>query len=146
MARRLVVVLLASLAFACSLRSSEAPPEDVEKAAVLFFERLKSAQYEDIYKDAAETFKQTQARLTIVDNLKQIAAIGRILEYRRLSMTFEGGAEDRVATPIYVVIFDQASAQIALNFKDEKGEWKLVGFVVKQRGGPQTDQPAAQPG
>jgi hypothetical protein len=144
MARKLVVVLLLLSIFGCSLRSSEAPPQDVEKAATLFFERLKSAQYEEIYKDAAESFKKNQPRMTIIDNLKQIAAIGRILEYRRLSMTFEGDNDNRIATPIYAVVFDQAGAQITLNFKDEDGEWKLFGFVVKQRGTPQTDQPAAQ--
>lgn len=142
MARKLVVVLLSLFIVGCSLRSTEAPPEDIEKASTLFFERLKSAQYEEIYKDASEKFKEIQIKTTIIDNLKQIAALGRIQEYRRLSMTFEGEDKNRIASPIYVVIFDNVSAQITLNFKDEGGEWKLFGFVVKQRGAPQSGQPS----
>jgi hypothetical protein len=115
----------------CALRSDPAPPEDVDKAAALFFERLKGAEYETIYKDASKQFKDQVPRVTVIDNLKQMAALGRIQDYRRLKMSFEGD----YASPDYSVVFDQNIAEITLNFKNESSEWKLVGFSVKQRGG-----------
>ncbi|HWP43030.1 MAG TPA: hypothetical protein VNO14_07335, partial [Blastocatellia bacterium] len=121
-----------------ALRAGQAPPEDVDKAAALFFERLKSAEYETIYGDASEQFKETVVKATIIDNLKQMAALGRIQDYHRLKMTFENEDDSTIASPVYSVVFDQTVAEITLNFKDEGGEWKLIGFVVKQRGGGQS--------
>jgi hypothetical protein len=119
----------------CALRAGEAPPEDIDKAAALFFERLKSAEYETIHEDASKQFKDQVDKATIIDNLKQMSALGRIQNYSRLRMIFEGEGKDRIASPVYSVIFDQTVAEITVNFKDESGEWKLVGFSVKQRGG-----------
>jgi hypothetical protein len=113
--------------------SREAPPTDVEKAGALFFERLKGADYEAIYADASSQFKEARSKGEILDNLQQITAIGRMQSYSRLSMFFEGG-KGRIASPVYSVLFDQAATEITLNFKDEGGEWKLVGFFLKRRG------------
>jgi hypothetical protein len=32
-------------------------------------------------------------------------------------------------------LFDQARAEITVNFKDDGGQWKLIGFSVKPRSG-----------
>ncbi|HET9530110.1 MAG TPA: hypothetical protein VFQ92_07150 [Blastocatellia bacterium] len=142
MLKRIIWLSVLLLLTGCALRAGEAPPEDVDKAAALFFERLKSAEYEVIYADASEQFKEQVDKATIIDNLKQITALGRIQDYRRLRMIFEGEGKNRVASPVYSVIFDQNVTEITVNFKDEGGEWKLVGFSVKQRGGGGPVQPS----
>jgi hypothetical protein len=130
----MIAVLLVCFVQSCS---REAPTTDVDKAAALFFERIKGAEYEAIYEDASSQFKQQKSKAEILDSLQQITTIGRIQDYRRLSMFFEGDKSNRIASPSYSVLFDQAATEIMLNFKDEGGEWKLLGFVVKRRG-PQT--------
>lgn len=130
MFRKVIILTLLLLVAGCS---REAPTEDVDKAAALFFDRLKSAQYDSIYNSASQQFKDNVAKATILDNLQQINGMGRIVTYARLKMPFEEGGE-RIASPVYAVVFDQASAEVTVNFKDEGGEWKLVGFQVKPRG------------
>ena len=130
MFRIMIAVLFVCFVSGCS---REAPPTDVDKAAALFFERLKGAEYETIYADASSQFREQKSKGEILDNLQQITAIGRIQDYRRLSMFFEGD-KNRIASPSYSVLFDQAATEIMLNFKDEGGEWKLVGFSLKRRG------------
>jgi hypothetical protein len=135
MACKLVFVFLLLMMAGCSLRGGQAPPEDIDKAAALFFERLKSAEYDAIYNDVSKQFKQQVPKATILENLKQVSAMGRIQDYRRLSMSFEGESKDQMASPVYSVLFDRVAAEITVNFKDEDGEWRLLGFSVKQRGG-----------
>jgi hypothetical protein len=94
---------------------------------------MKSAEYDAIYNDASEQFKDQVARATAMDNLKQVSAMGRIESFDRLSMKVEGEAKNRVASPVYTVLFDKARAEITVNFIDEGGEWKLIGFSVKPR-------------
>ena len=113
--------------------SSEARPEDVDKAAGVFFERLKSAEYDAIYDDAAQAFKDQNSRAATLDNLKQITAIGRIALHKRISMTFGKEGDGRISTPVYAVIFDASRTEITLTFLDARGDWKLLGFSVKQR-------------
>ncbi len=125
----MIAALIVCFAQGCS---REAPPTDVDKAAALFFERLKGAEYEAIYTDASSQFREQKSKVEIFDNLQQITAIGRIQSYTRLSMFFEGD-KSRIASPNYSVLFDQAAAEMLLNFKDEGGEWKLVGFSLKRR-------------
>ncbi|MEW6208972.1 MAG: hypothetical protein AB1631_11440 [Acidobacteriota bacterium] len=132
MLRIMIAALLVCFIAGCS---REAPPADVDKAGALFFERLKGADYEAIYADASSQFKEAKSKGEILDNLQQITAIGRIQSYSRLSMFFEGD-KSRIASPVYSVLFDQAAAEITLNFKDDGGEWKLVGFSLKRRGPP----------
>jgi hypothetical protein len=131
MVKKLLVVWLAVVVVGCS--RSEAPVHEVDKAAAVFFEHVKSAEYDAIYNEASEQFKKQVARATAMDNLKQVAAMGRIQNYNRLSMRLEGDEKNRVASPVYSVIFDQARAEITVNFKDDGGEWKLLGFSVKPR-------------
>jgi hypothetical protein len=125
-------LLLAGMA-GCS--ASEAPYEDIDKAAGLFFNRLQDAQYDAIYEDSSEEFQQNKTRTEVVDNLKQITAMGRPQSYNRLSMTFDKDGKKRLALPIYSVPLEYAGAEITLTFRDDGGEWKLMGFSVKSRGG-----------
>jgi hypothetical protein len=129
MFRRVIVL---SILFTLASCSTEAPPQDVEKAGVLFFERLKGAEYEAIYDDVSKQFKETVAKETIFDNLKKVTAIGRIQSYNRIKMPFEGDKENRIAAPVYSIYFDREVAEMTLKFIDEDGEWKLIYFEVKQ--------------
>lgn len=132
MLKKLLVVWIALIVAGCS--ASEAPPQDIDKAAAVFFERVKSAEYDAVYNEASEEFKNNVARATAVDNMKQIAAIGRIQSFDRLTFKIEGEEKNRLASPVYSVLFDRARADITVNFKDEGGQWKLAGFSVKPRG------------
>ena len=87
MLKKLLVVWLALIVIGCS--ASEAPPQDIDKAAAVFFERVKSAEYDAVYNEASEEFKKNVARATAIDNMKQIAAMGRIQSFDRL--TFQTG-------------------------------------------------------
>jgi hypothetical protein len=132
MLKKLFVVWIAFILIGCS--ASEAPPQDVDKAAAVFFERVKSAEYDAVYNEASEDFKNNVARATAIDNMKQIAAMGRIQSFDRLTFRIEGEEKNRFASPVYSVLFDRARADITVNFKDEGGQWKLIGFSVKPRG------------
>ncbi|HKP88211.1 MAG TPA: hypothetical protein VJZ26_19045 [Blastocatellia bacterium] len=134
MPKKLAIILLMVFVHGCALRSHEAPPEDVDKAAALFFKRLNDAEYETIYKDAAKKFKQNQTKEKIIESLKELTAKGRVQQYQRVKMTFEGEGADTRADPVYSTLFEQAKGDIILNFVDESGEWKLIGFAFKQRG------------
>ena len=138
MVRTLLAAFLLTLLVGCSAR--EAPYEDVDKAAGLFFERLKSADYDLIYGDSCESFQLQKTRQDVVENLKQITALGRPQDFDRLSMLFDHDGKKRVALPTYAVSLDQARAEITLTFRDDGGEWKLLGFSVKTRSRP-TPQP-----
>ena len=133
MPKKLVIVLLLVFVSGCALRSHEAPPEDVDKAATLFFQRLNAAEYETIYKDTAKKFKQNKTKETIIESLKELTAKGQVQQFQRLKMTFEGAGEDAMAVPVYSAMFEQARGEVILNFVDESGEWKLIGFAFKQR-------------
>ena len=133
MARKLVAALLLAFLSGCSAR--EAPYEDIDKAAGLFFERLKAAQYDTIYDDSCESFKTQKTRAEVIESLKQITALGRPVNYNRLSMPFDKDGTKRIALPNYAVMLEQAKAEITLTFRDDSGEWKLLGFSVKNRGG-----------
>jgi hypothetical protein len=132
MVKKLLVVWIALILIGCS--ASEAPPQDVDKAAAVFFERVKSAEYDAVYDEASEDFKKNVARATAIDSMKEIAAMGRIQSFDRLTFKIEGEEKNRIASPVYSVLFDRARADITVNFKDEGGKWKLVGFSVKPRG------------
>lgn len=127
-----VIVLLVAFAVGCALRSHEAPPEDIDKAGALFFQRLNAAEYETIYKDTAKKFKENKTKETIIESLKELTAKGRLQDYKRGKMTFEGEGKARMASPVFFVIFEQARGELTLNFVDESGEWKLIGFAYKQ--------------
>jgi hypothetical protein len=133
--RKIVVLALFSLALtACTLLPHEAPVEDIDKAAALFVQRLNAAEYDAIYKDAAKKFKENQTKETILNSLKELTAKGKLQEFRRTQMTYEGEGKTRIASPVYSVVFEQTRGDLTLNFADESGEWKLIGFALRQRG------------
>lgn len=136
MVRKVVALVIFFFVMApagCSLLSHEAPSEDVDKAAALFFQRLGNGEYDTIYNDAAKGFKDSQTRQTVTYNLKQIAEQGKILDFQRISMLFQGEGKSRMALPVYRTSSDRAKAEITLTFQDEGGEWKLFGFAYKPR-------------
>src|SRR6185436_18237292 len=108
MRKGFVIGLLVALAIGCSLRSHDAPPEDIDKAGALFFQRLNAAEYETIYKDTAKKFKQNKTKETIIESLKELTAKGQVQQFQRLKMTFEGAGEDAMAVPVYSAMFEQA--------------------------------------
>jgi len=122
-----VVILIAG----CSLLGHEAPPEDIDKAAALFFQRLDKGAYDSIYDDAAKRFKQNQTRQTVSDSLKQLGANGKTVTFSRTTMPTQGEGKDRLMMPAYQVSFEQARGEVSLIFQDEGGEWKLFGFSYK---------------
>jgi hypothetical protein len=134
MLRRALVAFLVLAFSVLSACSHQAPPEDVDKAGALFFERLKSAQYDAIYNDCAKSFKANKSRATIEDNLKQIVALGSIQDYQRVSTQFRDMDNRHTAWPVYAVMTDQTKMEITLTFVDDSGDWKLLGFEVKRRG------------
>ena len=132
MLSRLVLAVVLSLAFnGCTTR--EAPFEDIDKAAALFFERLKTAQYDVIYEDSSQSFKAQKTEFEVIENLKQITALGRPESFTRVKMNFDKDGETRVALPVYAVLLEQAKAEISLTFRDDGGEWKLLGFALMRK-------------
>ena len=127
-------MLFVVFAASCALGSHDAPPEDIDKASALFFQRLNAAEYETIYKDTARKFKEVKTKENIIESLKELTVKGQIKDYQRLKMTFEGEGKDMRAVPVFSTLFDQGSGDIILYFVDESGEWKLIGFAFKQRG------------
>ena len=134
MSKKLAIALLLVFVSGCSMRLHEAPPEDVDKAAALFFQRLNAAEYETIYKDTAKKFKQNQTKEKILESLKELTAKGRVQQFQRMKMSFEGEGADTMAVPVFSTLYEQARGETTLYFVDENGEWKLVGFAFKQRG------------
>jgi hypothetical protein len=136
MLRKLAAILMAVMvapAAGCSLLSHEAPTDDIDKAAALFFQRLGNEEYDTIYDDTAKGFKGSQTRQTVTDSLKEIMGHGKIVEFQRISMSFQGEGKDRKASPVYRTASDQSKAEVTLTFQDESGEWKLFGFAYKPR-------------
>jgi hypothetical protein len=122
-----------ALISACSLKGREAPPEDVDKATLLFFQRLEAAQYEKIWDDSAESFKKISQKSEVFESLKQMAALGKWTPPSRIEMYFKDEEGKRVAYPKYAVHFEQSNASVLFKFVDEKGEWKMGAFEVRQR-------------
>jgi len=128
-----VVILFAFLPASCSVLSHEAPTEDVDKAAALFFQRLSNGEYDTIYNDSSTLFQQSQTRQTVVDNLRQLVEQCKVASFDRLSMTFQGEGKNRMAMPVYRVASDRSRGETTLTFHDQGGEWKLFGFAYKPR-------------
>jgi len=128
-----IVVLFCLLSNGCSVLSHEAPTEDVDKAAALFFQRLDNQQFDAIYDDTASQFKENKTRQVVTDSLKELTANGKVLNFDRTSMPIVGEGKQRRIEPVYATVFERARGEIVLTFKDESGEWKLLGFAFKQR-------------
>jgi hypothetical protein len=127
----LTTLFIAVLIAGCSLLSHEAPPEDVDKAAALFFQRLDKGDYDAIYDDSSKKFQQNKTRQIVTENLKQLAANGKTVIFNRTSMPMQGEGKDRMLMPAYQVSFEQGRGEVSLTFQDEGGEWKLFGFSFK---------------
>ena len=132
--QRVGILVLAVFIAGCSVLSHEAPVEDIDKAAALFFQRLENHDYDAIYDDAAKAFKQRKTREQVTENLKQITAFGKIGDYQRVRMPQEGEGKERMLSPVFATVFEQVRGDLTLNFRDEGGEWKLIGFVFKPHG------------
>jgi hypothetical protein len=132
MYRSLIVVALAFSLAACAWYG-EAPPEDVDKAAGLFYQRLAEADYDAIYKDTAKGFKENKTRAEIVDSLTELAAHGKVLQFTRISGGVEGEGKNTRFFAVYTTRFEKAAGNLTLHFVDEGGEWKLIGFALKPR-------------
>jgi hypothetical protein len=133
MRKILAFICFSLLLSGCALLPHEAPADDIDKAAGLFVQRLNGAEYDAIYKDASRKFKDNQTKETILDSLKELTAKGKLQNYQRVQMKYESGSKDRIASPVYNVVFEQSRGDLTLNFIDERGEWKLIGFAFKQR-------------
>ena len=129
----LIFVLSVLFPVGCSILSHEAPNEDIDKAAALFFQRLDKGQFDVIYDDASRKLKENKTRTVVIENLKQLAAPGKVNSFERMSMTIQGEGKDRMVLPVYRVAFDQLRGDVTLTFQDESGEWKLFGFSFKPR-------------
>lgn len=134
MYRQIVAVVLAALLTGCSLRGSEPPPEDVDKAAGLFFQRLNEADYEAIYEDAARRFKEKKTHEEIVSSLKELTENGKVVHFARSSTTIEGEGKDRIVGAVYGTTFEKHGGNLTLYFVNQGGEWRLIGFMMKLRG------------
>ncbi|HVF89164.1 MAG TPA: hypothetical protein VNH22_03790 [Blastocatellia bacterium] len=134
MLRTALVVFLLVSCFACSITGREAPPEDAEKAGAQFFERLKGAQYDVIYNDAATILQKEKARLAVADDLKKVTALGKVRDYKRKGANFAKEGEKSFAVVNYDVTFEQTRGEATLQFVDVKGEWKLSGYSFGTRG------------
>jgi hypothetical protein len=133
MYRPIVAAALACLLAGCSLRT-EAPLEDVDKAAGLFFQRLTDADYEAIYKDTAAAFKQKKTHDEIISSLKELTENGKVVQYARVSTSFQGEGKDKILGAVYATTFERSGGNLTLYFIDESGEWRLIGFAWKKRG------------
>src|SRR5438309_8725464 len=103
----LVVLLTATISAGCSLLSPEAPPEDVDKATALFFQRLDKSDFDAIYNDLSKRFKKNKSRQTVTESLKELAALGKVISYERVGMRFQGEGTDRWLIPVYMATFEQ---------------------------------------
>lgn len=134
MYRRMIgVAALAFLLAACAWYS-EAPLEDVDKAAALFYQRLAEADYDAIYKDTAKGFKEKKTRAEIVESLTQLSTNGKVEHFARISGGAEGEGQNTRIFAVYATRFEQRAGNLTLNFVDENGEWRLIGFSLKLRG------------
>lgn len=115
----------------CSVLSHEAPTEDADKAAALFFQRLDKQEYDVIYDDTSKRFKENKTRQTVTDSLKELTAHGKVLGFSRTSMPISGEGKERMVQPVYKTSFERMSGDVILTFQDEGGEWKLLGFAFK---------------
>src|SRR6185503_5554821 len=129
----LVIVIGVLIPVGCSILSHEAPNEDIDKAAALFFQRLDKGEFDVIYDDASKMLRQNKTRAMVLESLKQLAAPGKVTAFDRLSMTIQGEGKDRMLLPVYRVAFEQVRGDVTLTFQDESGEWKLFGFTFKPR-------------
>jgi hypothetical protein len=130
MPRKLIILSVLIAAVGCGAR--QAPVEDVDKAAALFFQRFNDGQYTKIIDDGAANLKKAN-RQEVMNTLQSLAANGKIERYSRVSMALPVKDNERQAHPLYSVQTDLIMADFKLIFVDEGGEWKLLSFEHKPR-------------
>ena len=152
MFKKAIILYLLLLTPACSLKSQEAPYEDVDKAAILFFDRVKASRYDEIYSDSAKSFQERNPKAEVLGNLKKMTELGKPETPVRMNMSYSNEEGKRTAMPNYAVLFNnsaagelktpdgqiapsQTKATVILKFVDDGGEWKLSAFEVRQRSG-----------
>src|SRR5262245_16842153 len=101
----------------CALLSHEAPIEDIDKAAALFFQRLDQEDYNGTYNDAASGLRQRKSRETVTDSLKELTAHGKVLNHQRIRFQTESEVKERIVSPVYGTTFEQVNGEVTLNFK-----------------------------
>jgi hypothetical protein len=123
------IIVVAVLVF-CILGACKrtAPVSDVDKAAGLFFLSVKQGEFDRIYNDSAQPFKDQQSRAQVAEKLQQIANYGQPQEWHRLGMQFGDEGKVHVAIPVYIVKTDKMDAEVTLKFGDIDGVWRLLGF------------------
>ena len=129
----LVIVFIDIFLAGCSILSHEAPNEDIDKAAALFFQRLDKGDFDGIYRDASRKLRENKTQAAVTESLKQLTVQGKTQGFDRMSMTIQGEGKDRMLLPVYRVAFEQGRGDLTLTFQDESGEWKLFGFSYKPR-------------
>lgn len=134
MYRKMIGVAALAFSLAACGWYSDAPLEDVDKAAALFYQRLAEADYDAIYRDAAEGFKEKKTRAEIVESLTELAANGKVQNFTRISGGVEGEGKNARIFATYATRFERHAGNLTLSFVDEKGEWRLIGFALKLRG------------
>ena len=130
MLRNAIILVLLVFAVGCGAR--KAAIEDVEQAGETFFKQFDEANYDAIYKSTSEEYKKGRTRDETVADLRQIAEFGKIHSYTRTQTPILN--DGKIVQPIYKVSLDKARGSIELSFIDEKGEWKLHGFLFKKAG------------
>jgi hypothetical protein len=133
MFKSVLIFVLVLCSSACSLMTREAPTEDVDKAAILFFERLKAGKFDLIYTDSAKSFQEKNPKVEVFENLKKMKELGQPDTPVRASMILGEEEGKRSAMPTYYLHFDQTRTTVILKFLDYGGEWKLGAFEVRQR-------------
>ncbi|HUK91983.1 MAG TPA: hypothetical protein VLZ81_16400 [Blastocatellia bacterium] len=126
-----VAILAILLTNGCS---HQAPVEDVNKAAAQFFLRLKGAEYDVIYKDAADKLREAKSQAEMQHDLEQLAAWGRPQQWTRISLSFKDQDKSRLAEPNYMVQTDKMTVNVTFTFVDDNGEWKVMGFTGTPHG------------
>src|SRR5215212_6188632 len=101
MLKKAIILYLLLFATACSLKTQEAPYEDVDKAATLFFQRLTAGKYDEIYSDSEKSFQANNPKPEVIDNLKKMAIMGKPGAPVRMTMTYNTEEGKRVAMPNY---------------------------------------------
>ena len=125
-------IVLSVLVFVAGCGARQAPIEDVDKAAALFFQRFNDGQYTKIIDDGAKNLKKAN-REEVLTTIKNLAANGKIERYSRISMALPVKDDERLAHPLYSVHTNLVTADFKLIFVDEGGEWKLLSFEYKPR-------------
>jgi hypothetical protein len=129
----LVIVFSAIFLAGCSLLSHEAANEDIDKAAILFFQRLDKGDLDGIYNDAGKKLRENKTRAEVTQSHNELKAHRKTIGFDRISLAIQGEGKDRMVLPVYRVSFEQQRGDLTLTFQDESGEWKLFGFSFKTR-------------